>query len=80
MLLKKRMNQPSNQRRNQKVHENKWKWKDDGSKPWGCSRSCFKREIYSNTGPPQEARKISNNQSKVTPKGARKITNKSQNQ
>ena len=29
-------------------------------KPIGCSKSCSKREVYSNTILPQETRKISN--------------------
>ena len=40
-----------------------------------------KREVYSNTGLPQEARKISNKQPNLTPKEARKRrTNKTQTQ
>ena len=30
------------------------------SKPMGCSKSSHKREVYSNTIPPQEARKTLN--------------------
>ena len=41
-------------------------------KPLGCSKSVSKREIYSNTGLPQETRKISNKQSNLVPKGAKK--------
>ena len=29
-------------------------------KSLGCSKSCLKREVYTSTGPPQEARKIPN--------------------
>ena len=46
--------------KNLKIHGNKWKWKHNGSKPLGCSKSCTKREVYHNIGLPQEARKISN--------------------
>ena len=38
----------------------------------GHSKSSSKREIYSNTGLPQETRKISNKQPKFTPKGTSK--------
>ena len=44
-------------------------------KTLGCSKSCSQGDIYSNTGLPQEARKISNKQINITPKGAMK-TNK----
>ena len=35
---------------------------NDTPKPMGCSKSCSKRKVYSNTSPPQEARKSSNKQ------------------
>ena len=34
----------------------------DTPKPMGCSKSCSKRKVYSNTSPPQETRKSSNKQ------------------
>ena len=37
----------------------------------GCSKSSSKREVYSNTILPQERRKISNKQPKLTPKAIR---------
>ena len=37
----------------------------------GCSKSSSKREVYSNTILPQETRKISNKQPKLTPKAIR---------
>ena len=40
---------------------NKWQWKHNDAKPMGCSKSSFKREVYSNTILPQETRNISNN-------------------
>ena len=42
--------------------KNAWKqkWKHNGSKFLGCSKSCFKREDYNNTGLPKETIKISN--------------------
>ena len=43
----------------------------------GCSKTSYKREVYSNTILPQERRKISNKQSNITPKGTReRRTNK----
>ena len=36
-----------------------------------CSKSSSKREVYSNTSLPQETRKISNKQPKLTPKAIR---------
>ena len=36
-----------------------------------CSKSSSKREIYSNTISPQETRKITNKQTKLTPKATR---------
>jgi len=44
----------------------------NGFKPSGHSKSSSKT-VYSNTGLPQRARKISNKQPNLTPKGARKI-------
>ena len=40
-------------------------------KPMGCSKSCSKREVYSNTSLPQETRKISNEQPNLIPKATR---------
>ena len=40
----------------------------------GCSKNSSKKEVYSNTGLPQETRKISNKQLKLPPKGIRKRT------
>ena len=37
----------------------------------GCSKSSFKREVYSNTILPQETRNISNKQPNLTPKAIR---------
>ena len=37
----------------------------------GCSKSSSKREVYSDTILPQETRKISNKQPKLTPKAIR---------
>ena len=45
-----------------------------------CSKSNSKREVYSNTGLPQETRKMSNKQPNLTSKGIRKRTYKAQSQ
>ena len=48
-------------------------------KPMGHRKGSPKREVYSNTILPQEARKIPNKQSYLTPKGTReRRTNKTQ--
>ena len=53
--------------------------KTDDPKPMGYSKSSSKREVYSSTSLPQEARKISNKKSNLTPKGTReRKTNKTQ--
>ena len=41
-------------------------------KSMGCSKRGTKRDVYSNTGLPQETRKISYKQSNFTSKGTRK--------
>ena len=46
--------------------------KIDDPKPMVCSKSSSKREVYSNTILPQEARKTSNRQPNFTPKITRK--------
>ena len=56
------------QKGNKKISRNKWQWKHDNSKPIGCSKSSPKREVYSKTILPQEKRKTSNRQPKLTPK------------
>ena len=38
------------------------------SKPMGCSKSSFKREVYGNTILPQDTRKTSNRQPNTTPR------------
>ena len=62
-----------------KIPRDKLQWKDNDPKPMGCSKKSSKREVYSNTILPQETRKISKNQSNLTPKGTReRRTNKTQ--
>ena len=63
-----------------KIYEDTWKLKRNCPKSLGCRKGCVKGELYSNRGLPQKERKISNEQSNFTPKGARKWTNKTQNQ
>ena len=46
--------------------------KDKLTKSMRCSKSNFKREVHSNTGLPQNTRKISNKQPNLTPKRIRK--------
>ena len=40
-------------------------------KPMGCSKSSSKKDVFSNTIPPQETRNISNKQPNLTPKAIR---------
>ena len=68
---KKPVDQRWNQRGNLKIPWDKWQWKHDNPKPMGCTKSSTKMEVYSSTILPQETRKISNKQSKLTPKGTR---------
>ena len=42
----------------------------------GCSKCSSNREVYSNSISPQETRKISNKQSKLTPKATRETRTK----
>ena len=66
-----------NQRGNQKIPRDKWKWKHDDPKLTGCSKSSSKMEVYSNIILPQETRKVSNKQPNLTPKATReRRTNK----
>ena len=57
-----------NQKGNKNISRNKWQWKHNNSKPMGCSKSGFKKEVYSNTILPQETRKTLNRQPNFTPK------------
>ena len=57
---KKLMGQWRNQRGNQKIPQDKWKWQHNFPKPMECSKNNFKRDVYRDTGLPQEVRKISN--------------------
>ena len=66
------MAQPKNQRGNQKIYGDKWKWKHNGPKSLGWSKKCSEREFYSRIGLPQKARKISNKQPNHIPKETRR--------
>ena len=82
---------PNNQQVTEKIKReikkksrNKWQWKDDNSKPMGCSKSRFEREVYSNTVLPKKQGKTPNRQPKFTSKstgkrGRRTTTKKPQN-
>ena len=49
-----------NQKRNQNMHKNEWKWKHNNPKPMGHCKNSAKGKVHSNTGLPQETRKKSN--------------------
>ena len=71
MLLKKKKQWVSDEiRGNLKIPQDK-QWKHNLTKSTGCSKSSSKREVHSNTGLPQETRKISNKQSNPTPNATR---------
>ena len=53
-------NHRRNQRINQNMHGNKWKWKHNNPKPMGFSKSSAKGKDHSNTSLPQETRETSN--------------------
>ena len=47
-----------NNKKNQNMHRNKWKWKHDNPKLMGFSKSTAKGRVHSNTSLPQETREI----------------------
>ena len=53
-------NHRRNQKRNQNMHRNELKWKQNNPKPMGHCKSSAKEKVHSNTGLPQETRKKSN--------------------
>ena len=55
-----------NQRGNQKLPRDNWKWKHYDPRPMGYIKSSSKREVYGNTILPQETRKIPNKQPNFT--------------
>ena len=62
-------------RKIKKISRSKWQWKHN-SKPMGCSKSCSKKAVYSNTILPQETRKTLNRQPDFTPKTTGKTRTK----
>ena len=70
-----------NHRGNQKISRDKWKWKYNGPKPMGHSKSSSNRAIYSDTQLHQETIKLSNKQLWLTHKETRErgIKSKTQN-
>ena len=76
MLLKnERVNQEIKEEiKKRTTHGNNKKGKHDDPKALGCSKSGHKREVFSNIGLPEEARKFSNTQPNLTAKGARERT------
>ena len=54
----------------------KWQRRYDTPKPMGCSKSCSKRKVYSNTSPPQEIKKSSKKQPNFISKAGQERTDK----
>ena len=50
-------NHSRNQKRNQNMHRNEWKWKHDNAKPVRQCQSSAKGKVHSHTDIPQEIRK-----------------------
>ena len=75
MLLK---NQWVNNKRNQRIPQDKWQWKYSLTKSAECSKSRSKREVHSDTGLPQETRKTSSKPPHLPPKRIQNRTNKTQ--
>ena len=61
-----------NQRLNQKIPQDRWKWKQSFSKSMRYRKSSSKREVNCNKGLCQKTRKIQNKQHNVLSKGIRK--------
>ena len=53
-------NHRKNKKRNQNMHRNEWKWKQNNLKPMRHCKRSSKGKIHSITGLPQETRKKSN--------------------
>ena len=60
MLLNNNESKKKSKRKSENISRQK-KMETQHSKIYGCSKSNSKREVYSNTGLPQEIRKTSNN-------------------
>ena len=74
------MGQQWNQRGNQKIPRDKWQWKHNHIKSMGCIKSRSKREVHSDTGLPQEIRKMLNKKPNLPSKRTRKRRIKTQSQ
>ena len=61
------MGQPRNQKGNQKIHWDKWKWIHSSPKSLRCIKSCSKKKDFTNISLSQESRKVANKQSNLTP-------------
>ena len=59
MLWKKPIGQWKNQRGNEKISPDKWKWKQNNPNSVGCNKSSSKGRIYDDTGLLQEKWKSS---------------------
>ena len=51
-------------KRNQIMHRNEWKWKQNNPKPMGFRKSSAKVKVHHNASLPQEIREKSNKSSK----------------
>lgn len=69
------MSQWGIQKGNQRIPVDERKWKLNISESLRGGKSNSKREVYTNTGLPQETGKPPNEQSDLTSKGTRKTTN-----
>ena len=49
-VTKQLVGQAGNQRINEKIHGNTWKWKHNNANLLGCVKCIHKWEVYSNTG------------------------------
>ena len=67
-----------NQRGNQKIPRDKWRWKNNNPKPMGPGKDSSKREVHRNTIIPQQTTKIKNKQPNLPPKELEKEKSKTQ--
>ena len=49
-------NHRRNQKRNQNMHRNEWKWKHNNPNPMGLSKTVLRGKVHRNTSLPQETR------------------------
>jgi len=67
------MSQWRNQTGNQEIPQDKWKWKHNFPKSTGCSKRSSEKEVYSDTGLPQDIGEISNRLPNLLSEGIRKV-------